>query len=252
MARCQPMFEKVRLNDYIQKKRDLRAIDATTQGRRLCTKCRQAYAVCDCASFIPFSTETDFVILMHPEESRRKIATGRMTHLLMKNSSLLIGESFASELDPYLNDATRHCVVLYPGSDAFSISESEALDRKNESAGDVAWRNPDHRLTVFVLDGTWRTAKKMLRLTPRLHTVSKISFSLNRKSTFRIRKQPADYCFSTLEAIHHVLACVEPQTLERDRLIEAFDTMVERQIKFAHDRKTRDQADRDRNVTGSL
>ena len=200
--------------------------------REFCRQCRQAKLVCDCDLRQPFATETEFVVLMHPEESRRRIATGRLTHLMLSNSHLLTAESFEDHevVQRMLADSERECVVLYPGRDAQELSD---YARSKSSKAPARPKT----LTVFVLDGTWRTAKKMLRLSPALAQLPQIRFTPPRPSTFRIRKQPEAHCFSTLEAIHHLIGHFEPARLERDRLIEMFDLMVERQIKFEQIRR---------------
>jgi DTW domain-containing protein len=78
------------LKTYLEK-RSMRLEPAV---RRLCTQCRLAAVVCDCARLKPFDARIKFVILIHPEEVRRRIATGRLSHLMLKNSDLIEGESF--------------------------------------------------------------------------------------------------------------------------------------------------------------
>ena len=160
---------------------------------------------------------------MHPEESRRRIATGRLTHRLLPTSYLFTAESFENHLpvQVLLNDPQRECVVLYPGRHAVDIAQTPPTTPSNKTR------------TVFVLDGTWRNAKKMLRLSPRLSELQQICFTPPRLSTFRIRKQPRPDCFSTLEAVHYMLGYFEPGLTERSHLIEMFDLMVERQIQYA-------------------
>ncbi len=210
------------LEAYLEKKQT----QAQPVYRGFCCQCRLAQATCDCARLQPFSPATEFVILMHPEESRRRIATGRLTHLILRNSHLIIAESFEydARVTSLLADDNRDCVVLYPGSKAVDVERLVPTQSRTDST---------KIRTIFVLDGTWRTAKKMLRLSPSLASLPQICFTPPHLSTFRIRKQPKPYCYSTLEAVHHILSKFEPALKERDRLIDLFDAMVERQILYA-------------------
>lgn len=213
--------------------------------REFCQQCRLAKAVCNCERLKAFETTTEFVILMHPEESRRRIATGRLTHLLLKSSKLLIAESFDgdSRVAQLLADPKRRCVVLYPGRAAVDLAEfsveTASVDERSPATHDP------RRLTVFVLDGTWRTAKKMLRLTPALGAIEQIRFTPPRQSRFRIRKQPRGDYFSTLEAVHHLIGHFEPALTEREHMLELFDLLVERQIRYEREaRRARGPAGR--------
>lgn len=208
---------------------ELKSRVPTSNPRAFCTQCRLAKVVCDCDLLNPFSTDTRFILLMHPEESRRRIATGRLTHLLLKNSQLLIGENFANDpkIESILSDRERQTVILYPGPKAINLT----------NATDRSWRSKAKPLNVIVLDGTWRTARKMLFRSPNLHEVSQISFTPPQLSRFRIRKQPNDVCFSTLEAVHHLIGELEPGLADRQNLLTSFDRMVERQIRYAENRR---------------
>ena len=210
------------LEAYLEKKQT----QTEPAYRGFCCQCRLARATCDCARLQPFSPATEFVILMHPEESRRRIATGRLTHLILRNSHLIVAESFEydARVTALLAADNRECVVLYPGKTALDIKDAEA------SRSELVSKKIR---TIFVLDGTWRTAKKMLRLSPALAALPQICFTPPHLSTFRIRKQPRPYCYSTLEAVHHILSKFEPSLTERDQLIHLFDSMVERQIRYA-------------------
>ncbi|MEQ1879159.1 MAG: DTW domain-containing protein, partial [Bdellovibrionia bacterium] len=65
-----------------------------------------------------------------------------------------------------------------------------------------------------------------------------IAFTPPAPSRFRVRKQPHEFCFSTIEAVHHAIELLGFtqgfQTVGRahDRLLSAFDHMVERQLEL--------------------
>lgn len=217
---------KQTLESYLElrRKRELEG----PRPRAFCPKCRQAKVVCDCADLLPFEAPVEFAILIHPEEARRRIATGRLTHSILKNSYLLEGESFDSHprVQAFLTDPTRDCFILYPSSDSLNLSKPETQAKFTAGA-----RKP----LIFVIDGTWRTAKKMLRLSPSLSLLPRVSFDSPGLSRFRIRKQPASVCLSTLEAVHHVIELLNPrfsENREHDQLLKMFDRMVERQIDY--------------------
>lgn len=222
------------LQTYLVKREALKKRTHDLQrSRGFCTSCRQAPAVCDCKDLRPFDPQIQFVILIHPEEVRRRIATGRLTHSLLKKSLLLEGERFCDDMtvNSLIASSDHSCFVLYPGSDSLNLT---TLTESEKSTRFV----PPRHLVVFVIDGTWRTAKKMLRLSPNLSNLPKISFNTPRMSGFRIRKQPAPEYFSTIEAVHHVIELIAEQRgfsvcgRKHDHLLDMFDKMVRRQIEY--------------------
>ena len=170
--------------------------------RTLCVRCMRSVALCYCARVRPFDVGFDLVILQHPRERKRTTATARMTHLCIRNSSLVVGSSF--ERDPQVNawlaDPSRFCVILYPGRDSVDLSSQ-------------AWSpSPGRRLTVFVLDGTWSTAKTLLARSPNLQALPQVRFTPVRQSEYGFRRQPRPECLSTIEAVHDLLEVLEPQS----------------------------------------
>jgi DTW domain-containing protein YfiP len=169
------------------------------------------------------------VILIHPVESRRRIATGRMAHLLLDNSWLIEGEDFSKseKVLRLIADPDRKCMILYPGREAMDLDVPETTFTLRQAAQSRS------RLTVFVIDGTWATARKMMRLSLNLRDLPMIKFQPKEESRFQVRKQPEKHCLSTIEAIHTVIDRLSPAgATAHDHLIELFLEMVERQKTF--------------------
>lgn len=215
---------------YLQKRENYRA--SLPKTRESCFTCFQPDICCFCEAVKPFDSKIEFVILIHPIEVRRRIATGRMSHLVLQNSKLIRGENFSNskEVNAILNDETRHSVILYPGANSANLTD---LKKK----GRAALFPVGKRLTIFVIDGTWNTARKMVR-SENLASLPRICFSPSTPSRFRVRKQPHEGFYSTIEAIHQTIellgdACgFEVESRKHDGLLDVFDVMVERQLTF--------------------
>ncbi|CAE81015.1 tRNA-uridine aminocarboxypropyltransferase [Bdellovibrio bacteriovorus] len=200
-------------------------------GRPLCPSCLQPGKACYCHAIEKFDPQISFVILIHPIEVRRRIATGRMTSLCLESSHLISGQNFSEnpQVNALIKDPGNHCVILYPGPDSSDLSLMNPLARRSLV--------PDgKRLTVFVIDGTWATAKKMMRESRNLHALPKICFSPEKPSGFRVRKQPKEFCYSTIEAVHQTIELLggdlglDLKPRPHDNLLEVFELMVERQL----------------------
>ena len=101
-----------------------------------------------------------------------------MSHLCLKDSYLIKGQNYSEDnlVNDLIEDDNFHSVILYPGPTSKNLSalpeiEKESLFPKNKS------------LRIFVIDGTWATARKMIRQSENLKTLPRICFSPAKPST---------------------------------------------------------------------
>lgn len=190
--------------------------------------------MCYCPLVKPFESYPRFVILIHPREAKHRFGTGRMAHLCVSNSVLIEGVDFSAyeRVETLIRSPNVLSVILYPGDSSISLSKLSGAQTR-------ALVPPGKQLFVFVLDGTWRTARKMIRLSRNLHDLTCVSFNPPTPSAYRIRRQPRPHCYSTLEAIHHVIdlfalpdqhggAMAKPH----DNLLEVFNFAVNQQLRY--------------------
>jgi DTW domain-containing protein YfiP len=166
---------------------------------------------------------------MHDKEWRRqKSGTGRLACLNLAGSEIIPGLGFDDNprVKELLSDPARRCVLLYPGDSAVDLSSepfpAEALGLD---------QGPDTRkqLVVFIIDATWSCSRAVLRASPGLLTLPRLMFRPREKSRWIIKKQPADWCLSTIEAIHELLLALETAGLDtyhdKERLLAVFAAM---------------------------
>lgn len=229
-------MNRVTLEIYHQRRAE--ALKEQPAQRLRCSHCLQPPFSCYCKWLMPFDPQIHFAILMHPIEQRRRIATGRMSHLSLPNSRLIVGHNLSQNerLNELLDDPSYFCVMLYPGRRSVNIS------LLNEEAR-TAWIPKGKKLAVLVIDGTWATARQMVNQSSNLQNVARVGFTPPGPSMFRVRQQPRPECVSTIEAIHHCVELLGPacgfETLSRqhDGLMYVFDQMVRRQLELAHAHK---------------
>ncbi|MDB9786719.1 DTW domain-containing protein [Bacteriovoracaceae bacterium] len=198
-----------------------------------CWKCFRAIDYCYCTTLIKRPTNTEFIFLMHPKEARKqKTGTGRLSHIILPNSQLLIGISFENDpiLQDRLNDPKRLCYLLYPGKNSFPIDNLE-VDYQS---------SPNTPRSIILIDGTWPCAKKMMRLTPSIHSIPRWSFTQLIQSEFRIKQQPMKGFLSTIEACYHLLLNLEKRNIETSsknthELKRALEILVKQQVDCAND-----------------
>jgi DTW domain-containing protein YfiP len=166
-----------------------------------------------CALIPALDSRTRVLILQHPSEVNHALNTARLAVLGLKNAELVVGEVF-DDLATLLDVPGYQTRLLFPGEGAEALSAQ---------AGEVK------PLLLVIPDGTWRKARKLLHLNPRLAALPRVTLDNPPPSRYRLRKVPGAEALSTLEAITHAL-----HTLEPDRTFEAllrpFDALIEGQI----------------------
>lgn len=179
----------------------------------------------------PFDTNSRFIILMHPMEFKKeKVGTGRFSHLILKNSEIIVDIGFDENkrFQEILNDPDYESYLLYPGFETIDLG----TDRLKETVKKKA--------QFIVIDGTWPCAKKMMKLTTTLHHIPRVSFTSDRVSEFKVKHQPMPGCLSTVESIHQVLLDLNRMGMEESKdshenLMEVFRYTVNQQIELAQD-----------------
>ena len=193
-------------------------VRAVLESREMCWECRRPMRVCYCAAVQPIETQTRVVILQHPRESDVPINTARIAELALSNSTLHVGLDFARDraLSAALSDPAAPAVLLYP----------------SEDAKDLALEAPPGPVTLVVIDGTWWQASKLFKLNPFLQTLPRYGLAPSEESRYRIRREPAAHCLSTIEALEAALSLLERRPGGFPELLKPFDTMVETQLDF--------------------
>jgi DTW domain-containing protein len=198
--------------------------------REVCYQCFWPKRECWCPHIKKIPNQTKFIFLMHPKEFKyEKAGTGRLTHLSLTDSEILMGVGFDDHyrMKELLTDPQYYPMVLYPGERAVNLSKEPLI-----------WPS-EKKLLLFLLDGTWSCAKKMMKLSTCLHDLPRLSFEVKTRSKFLIKQQPQEYCLSTLEAVHEVMNGLSDQGVENypepDYLLDLFLKMQEFQMKCASD-----------------
>jgi len=205
-----------------------------TEYRLFCARCRRPQNGCYCSLVQRFESDPRFIILTQPREAKHRLGTGRMAHLCLANSMLFEGVDFSEDrrVNREINDPANCPVLLYLSSASINLSRQLWSERQTLF--------PNHRkLVVFVLDGTWKSVRKMIRLSKNLARLPMICFDAPTPSAYRIRREPRPQCYSTIEAIHQVIElftpCLDHQApffKPHDNLLAVLRTVIDRQLTF--------------------
>ncbi len=188
----------------------------SAEPRETCLRCRRPANYCWCAHLSPVATRTRVVLLQHPRERDVPIGTARMAHLGLPNSELHVGVDWSASpaLERALANPLLPPALLYPG----------------DGARDLALHPPPGPVTLVVVDGTWSQTRKLVRANARLAALPRYAFTPAAPSTYRIRREPAAHCLSTLESLVHVLGILEGAPERFVPLLAPFHAMVDAQL----------------------
>jgi len=198
--------------------RPTREAAALPEPRSVCGKCRRPSSECFCKDLQPIATATRVLILQHPRERDVPIGTARLARIGLQNSLLRIDVDFSEDRVVRECLAGGNAYLLFPGDDAI----------------DVETTNFPSPVTLVVLDGTWSQASKLLKSNPMLAALPRLRLTPSQPSLYgEVRREPAEHCVATIEAIAHVLGQLENDPERFTQLLRPFANMVERQLYFA-------------------
>jgi DTW domain-containing protein len=206
-----------------------------------CPTCGKPAALCVCDGVTPIDNKVFVLILQHPQEQDRALATARLTALHFKNALLKIGLSWPSltkilgrPADPQL------WAVLYLGS----VKASEAAPGRDIVLVDkkgTAVANQDRVLRdlegVILLDGTWSQAKALWWRNAWMLKCRRVVLGPRQPSRYgRVRREPRRDALSTIESAAMLLAHLEKRPEVEATLGASFERMLTRycDVKRSH------------------
>lgn len=211
--------------------------------RELCFQCLRPKRFCYCKYTKPVESGIKFIFLTHPKEvKRQKTGTGRLAHLCLPQSEILMGIDFTQNerLNSLLHDERYVPLLMYPSPLAVT-ADSPVLKEK-------LYDNPPQGMQkkiplVLIIDSTWFCSKKMLKLSKNLFDITKLSFKEAYKSIFTFKTEPAEHCISTIESCYYLIkemqeASLAPKDIDPEPLMDVFKKMIQFQLEKENERIT--------------
>lgn len=167
-----------------------------------CPLCLMAEGYCLCAHQQAFkqtdSHQVHICLLMHKEESYKPSNTGRLIeHILPDYTHRFYWHR--TEPDPeflsLLNNPVFQPYIIFPGD------RGGYEDR-------VVWQadDQDGKIPLFIiLDGSWRQAGRMFRLSEYLQALPVLPLNTQRHSQYKLRKAPDEFHLCTVEVAIELL-----------------------------------------------
>ncbi len=183
----------------------------------MCYKCFRPDAHCICSMVRPVDNETGIIILQHPAERNHPFGTARIATLSLASIRMETAWPEFARKEELEESFPKNVGILYPASDAIDLEDCSPANK------------PEH---LIVLDGTWNTARTIYNSYPKLRKLPHYKLTPRAASGYKIRKAPKSEHRSTIEAIWQALTILEPDNTSVHYLIDAFNEMIEQQIKY--------------------
>lgn len=204
-----------------------------TRVRELCLRCLRPRANCYCKYTAPVNTGVKFVFLMHPKEAKRqRTGTGRLAHLCLPQSEILVGVDFTqnARLNSLLSSAEYFPVLLYPADVALTCASAAFKERLSGKT-----------LLPVIIDATWFCSKKIIRLSENLGALPRLTFKRRYSSLYTFKREPKDSFISTIESCYYLIQELKEERLaardaDPEPLMRVFKAMVRFQLAMENER----------------
>lgn len=201
------------------------SVDPEPAKRRdVCKNCERPQCVCLCQSFPinPIPIQTNIIILQHPNEESRTLATVPLLQkcVCKEKCHVLRGRRFAESKYEVLERAIAapDTTVLFPSKTAVDLC---SLPQQPLCADDAA---------LIVIDGTWSQARGLFYHNEFLHKLRQTKLSQTGSSEYVIRTQPNEASLSTLESVAYTLSWLEASPLLYDKLVQPMRMLCQYQL----------------------
>ena len=146
-----------------------------------CVSCHLPQQSCICEFRSQAKAGVEFVVLMHRNEAYKPTNTGRLIEATIANTHVIQWVSRAEpgeQLESLLGDPAYQPILVFPPGDGYRERMIKTPSMA-EHAG---------KPLLILLDGTWRQARRMFRLSTYLQNLPVISLDRVRSSTYALRK----------------------------------------------------------------
>lgn len=165
----------------------------------ICDTCFRPKESCFCDRVRPCDNRLKVVILQHPQEKTKVLNSARLTHLMLGNSSILVGLSWANfkkVAGPEEVPSQWGVLHLKPDQQK-TLAPLSITSPKKLPVHDVSFLKG-----IVVLDGTWKQAKTLWWRNAWLLKLNRISLNPDHIS---LRPQVKGAGLSTIEAVAFTL-----------------------------------------------
>jgi len=189
-------------------------------SRTLCQSCQRPEKSCICQFTTEVANDIHVVVLQHPSEVSQVKGTIALLAKSLSSCQVLIGEDFSEDTQLLKIVEQYKTLLLYPGENAKTLDETLIaswkvhIDIQGSEQVSSLVINDDKKikpLCLVILDGTWKKAYRMFRVSNNLQQLAQVSLPeyLANAGQYLIRKVAKKNALSSLEATCYALALLD-------------------------------------------
>lgn len=199
-----------------------------------CLHCQRPEKTCICTFVSPVQNKIHVVILQHPSEISQTKGTVSLLAKSLHYCQVIIGEDFSDneQLNQVL--AQYNCLLLYPSEKSKVLSSDLHCCLVNSKLqNDQELAKEFKKYCLIVIDGTWKKAYKMFKLSQTLQQIPQVCLPESLASTgqYHIRKVAKNNALSSLEACCFALSLLEGSD-KYQTLLAKFNDFNQFQLSF--------------------
>jgi len=187
-----------------------------------CTGCGLAGSYCCCSLITPQSSELEFALLLHENESARATTTSKIIQKVLPDISTYIWQrkNPPQALIDRINNKNTDTWLLFPAD------RPELVDRKKKFNNTIQ----SQKKLIIIPDGTWKEVRKIVRKSPWLSDLPLLAFDPETPSRYDLRRNPDSNHLCTAETVTELLKLNGEKAAaeELDRTFETFISQYKR------------------------
>ncbi len=191
-----------------------------------CDVCYMGIEYCICQQRKTAEATVEFWLIMHKEEVNKPTNTGRLIeHVLPENTRKFMWSRTEPEqsLIDVLCNAKYQPYIIFP-------DDREGYEHRLVTTPDLS----SNKIPAYIiLDGSWRQASRMFRLSQYLQNIPVLPIKSQSESTYKLRKAPNEGNLCTVEVAIAVLQMSQEQQAA-ETLAQYFDVF---NIQYAKSRR---------------
>jgi len=196
------------------------------QNNPKCPDCWRAKSKCLCPDIKSYPTQTQILILQHPQEARNPLTSARLASATLEGSVHKVGLNWRS-LSAALGypAESKDWAVMFLGtlknSAKLAKTPFQVVTQKGTEVNQSSIKG------VVILDGNWKQSKTLWWRNPWLLKLKRIVLNPEIPSNWgTLRKQPRPECLSTIESLSFTLRHLN----EAAQVSEALETIFQKHI----------------------
>ncbi|WP_440905577.1 tRNA-uridine aminocarboxypropyltransferase [Catenovulum sp. SX2] len=179
-----------------------RAFNARGITVKRCEQCQLPLFACICQWKTTVKCELDVILIMHTDEILKPSNSGHLiSEVLGENCHLFEWSRTEPEekLLHLLNDKERQYAILFPPPLEQARQPSRPITIA-PTINKIKAQSPQKKLTLVVLDGTWRQCKRMFNQSQWLYHIPCFNLDVSQQAQYKLRKSAEVHQLATAEA----------------------------------------------------